>query len=392
MNRLGDGVMKTDELSELSELSELKGQFLASLNHEIRTPLSGILGMADLLLETHLTEEQKDYVGSTRLCAENLLEILNATLEFSALSANHIKLEESEVPIREMIEGVASEFSFKAQSKGLRLRCDFDPSLPEAVICDALRLRQLLWHVVGNAVKFTQQGEVTVRASASPAGQAGGLVTIQVCDTGIGIPAGQVNAIFESFRQLETGLARSYPGLGLGLAVAQKLAVLLQGGIEVDSELGRGSTFAVHLPLRLPTQAVIRSADVRKPRGRILVVDDNSMAQTIASHVLRRYAYDVECAGDGPAAIGKASQSKFDLILMDLQMPGMDGFQTANSIRSLPGYAITPILAVTANCSSDFRDQCLSNGMQGFLSKPVQSRELVLAVEKYLPPAHLPAA
>ncbi|HYL76928.1 MAG TPA: response regulator [Bryobacteraceae bacterium] len=370
--------MKTDELREL------KGHFLTSLNHEIRTPLSGILGMADLLLETNLSEEQKDYVGATRLCAENLLEILNATLEFSALTANHIQLDESESAIREMIEGIVAEFSFKAEAKGLRLRYTLDASLPDSVICDALRLRRLLWHLIGNAIKFTERGEVDVCASARVQEQGLVMVTIEVHDTGIGIPPDQLTSIFESFHQLEAGLARNYPGLGLGLAVAQKLAVLLGGGITVQSEVGRGSTFAIRLPLRLPGEAVARRAD-SQVRGRILVVDDNSIAQTIASRVLRRYAYEVECASDGPDAIGKAAKSKFDLVLMDLQMPGMDGFQTAKSIRALASYEGVPILAVTANCSADYRDLCMRNGMQGFLSKPVHSRELVKAVEKYLP-------
>lgn len=366
------------------ELSELKGQFLASLNHEIRTPLSGILGMSDLLLETPLTEEQREYVGATRLCAENLLEILNATLEFSALSANHLHLEEEEYPLRETLEGVVTQFSFKAESKGLRLRHNFDENLPEAVVGDALRLRQLVWHLVANAVKFTSEGEVEVSASARQTDRARAEVTVRVRDTGIGIPATHLNAIFESFRQLETGLSRNYPGLGLGLAVAQKLASLLRGSISVESEPGHGSVFSVTLPLRLPPEVHLPAVDFKRVRGQILVVDDDSVAQTIASHVLRRHSYDVECVCNGPAAIDKVSHSKFDLILMDLQMPGMDGFQTAQHIRSVPNYAKTPIIAVTANCSSDYRDRCLSNGMQGFLPKPVQTRELVQTVERYL--------
>ncbi len=366
------------------ELSELKGQFLASLNHEIRTPLSGILGMADLLLETHLTEEQKDYVSSTQLCAENLLEILNATLEYSALSANHIQLEEAEFPIHEIIEAVVAEFSSKAQSKGLKLRHNLDRSVPAAVVGDAVRLRQLLWHLVGNAVKFTQRGEVEVNASSSQSGPGSALIAIQVRDTGIGIPPGQINSIFESFRQLETGLSRNYPGLGLGLALANKLAELLRGEIKVESELGQGSTFTVIVPLRLPLETGPQSVDFQSFRGRVLVVDDDSVAQTIASRVLSRHAYDVECVGNGPEAIDKASGSKFDLIFMDLQMPGMDGFQTVKRIRSLPSYSATPIIAVTANCSNNYRDLCKSQGMQGFLAKPVQTRELVRTVERYL--------
>jgi len=370
-------VLKNDELSEL------KGQFLASLNHEIRTPLSGILGMSDLLLETPLTEEQKEYVDATRLCAENLLEILNATLEYSALSANHIHLEEEEYPLLETLEGVVAQFAFKAKAKGLELRHSFDRNLPEAVIGDALRLRQLVWHLVANAVKFTNKGEVEIRASASQTDRGRGEVSIQVSDTGIGIPASHLNTIFESFRQLETGLSRNYPGLGLGLAVAQKLAILLDGDLAVQSEPGKGSTFSLSLPVRLPVETQLRPV-LQRVRGHLLVVDDDSVAQTIASHVLRRHDYDVECVCNGPAAIDKVSRATFDLILMDLQMPGMDGFQTAKYIRAIPAYAETPIIAVTANCSSDYRDRCMQTGMQGFLAKPVQSRELVKAVERHL--------
>ena len=366
------------------ELSELKGQFLASLNHEIRTPLSGILGMSDLLLETPLTEEQKEYVDATRLCAENLLEILNATLEYSALSANHIHLEEEEYPLRETLEGVVAQFAFKAKSKGLLLSHTFDGNFPEAVVGDALRLRQLIWHLVANAVKFTNKGEVEVRASTRQMERGRGELEVQVRDTGIGIPGSHVSAIFESFRQLETGLSRNYPGLGLGLAVAEKLAVLLGGEISVQSEPGKGSTFLVRLPIRLPVDVHVRPVDFQRVRGHLLVVDDDSVAQTIASHVLRRHLYDVECVCNGPAAIDKASRATFDLILLDLQMPGMDGFQTARYIRAIPAYANTPIIAVTANCSSDYRDRCIKTGMQGFLAKPVQSKELVQTVERHL--------
>ncbi len=370
-------MLKTDELSEL------KGQFLTSLNHEIRTPLSGILGMTDLLLETSLSEEQQEYVGATRLCAENLLEILNVTLEYSALSANHLHLEEVEFSLRETLAGLVSEFAFKAESKDVRLRHNFDRNLPSAVVGDALRLRQLIWHLLGNAVKFTQRGEVEVSASASRRGESGVQVTIAVRDTGIGIRPDQVGSIFESFRQLETGLARNYPGLGLGLAVAQKLAILLGGAIAVESEVGQGSVFTVQFPLRLPADLTGR-LDPGATRGRVLVVDDDVISRTIVSHVLSRRSLDVVCVNDGPAAIRAASASRYDLILMDLQMPGMDGFQTAHRLRELAGYRSTPVLAVTANCSSDYRDRCVQHGMQGFLSKPVQSSELVQTVEKYL--------
>jgi len=371
--------LKTDVLRDVG------AEFLASLNHEIRTPLSGILGMTDLLLESALTEDQREYADATRMCAENLLEILNVTLEYSALSANQVRLEETEFSLLDTVQGVLGEFAPKAQSKGLRLVSALDRSLPEMAVGDALRLRQLLWHLVGNAVKFTKEGQVEILASAVATDVRQVMVTIEVRDTGIGIAAEQLKQIFESFRQLETGLSRSHGGLGLGLAVARKLAELLNGTIHVESELGRGSTFSVQLPLRLPANAEVRHfVEARKSRGRVLVVDDNAVAQTIASHALRRQSFEVRCAADGLEALDAASKSHFDVILMDLQMPGMDGFETAGRIRELPGYRETPIIAVTANCSDENRARCADCGMQDFLAKPVRTRELVQTVEKYL--------
>jgi len=374
--------LKTDDLREL------QGQFLASLNHEIRTPLSGILGMTDLLLETPLNEDQREYVGAARLCAENLLEILNVTLEYSALAANQILLEETEFSIRETIQGVVGEFGAKAEGKGLSLTHTLDASLPEMVVGDPLRLRQIVWHLVGNGIKFTREGRVEVTASAATAAPSDknrrAQVTIRIQDTGIGIALNQLAEIFESFGQLETGLSRNHGGLGLGLAVTGKLIALLGGTVSVDSQLGRGSVFTVNLPFKLPLESGAAAPECKKSRGRVLVVDDNAIAQTIASHALRRQCFEVECASDGRMALRVASQARFDIILMDLQMPGWDGFQTVEQIRRLPGYRDTPIIAVTANCSDDYRAQSVKCGMQDFLAKPVRTRELVQAVEKYL--------
>jgi len=386
MSETGGIALKTDELGEV------QGQFLASLNHEIRTPLSGILGMTDLLLETPLTEDQREYVGATRVCAENLLEILNVTLEYSALSANRVLLEETEFSLRDTLHGVLGEFAAKAEAKGLRLVGSLDGSLPEMVVGDPQRLRQILWHLVANGVKFTREGQVEVAASAVAGLDRLVKLTLRVHDTGIGIAPDQLAAIFESFRQLETGLSRNHGGLGLGLAVAQKLIALLDGSITVDSELGKGSVFSVTLPFRLPTETSAGQVVVEKTRGRVLVVDDNSIAQTIAAHALRRQSFEVECAGTGRLAFQAASKTRFDVILMDLQMPGWDGFETVEQIRQLPGYRDTPVIAVTANCSDDYRARTIRCGMQDFLAKPVRTRDLVQAVEKQLLPELAPAA
>lgn len=386
MSETGGIALKTDELGEV------QGQFLASLNHEIRTPLSGILGMTDLLLETPLTEDQREYVGATRVCAENLLEILNVTLEYSALSANRVLLEETEFSLRDTLNGVLGEFAAKAEAKGLRLVRSLDGSLPEMVVGDPQRLRQILWHLVANGLKFTREGQVEVAASAIAGLDRLVKVTLRVHDTGIGIAPDQLAAIFESFRQLETGLSRNHGGLGLGLAVAQKLIALLDGSITVDSELGKGSVFSVTLPFKLPMETGAGQVVVEKTRGRVLVVDDNSIAQTIAAHALRRQSFEVECAGNGRLALLAASKTRFDVILMDLQMPGWDGFETVEQIRQLPGYRDTPIIAVTANCSDDYRARTIRCGMQDFLAKPVRTRDLVQAVEKQLLLELAPAA
>jgi len=386
MSEIGGIALKTDELREV------QGQFLASLNHEIRTPLSGILGMTDLLLETSLSEDQREYVGATRVCAENLLEILNVTLEYSALSANRVLLEQTEFSLRDTLHGVLGEFAAKAEARGLRLVRSLDSSLPEMVVGDPQRLRQILWHLVANGVKFTREGQVEVAASAVAGLDRLVKLTLRVHDTGIGIAPDQLAAIFESFRQLETGLSRNHGGLGLGLAVAQKLIALLDGSITVDSELGKGSVFSVTLPFKLPTETSAGQVVVEKTRGRVLVVDDNSIAQTIAAHALRRQSFEVECAGTGRLAFQAASKTRFDVILMDLQMPGWDGFETVQQIRQLPGYRDTPVIAVTANCSDDYRARTIRCGMQDFLAKPVRTRDLVQAVEKQLLPELAPAA
>ncbi len=378
MSQLGGIALKTEDVREV------QGQFLASLNHEIRTPLSGILGMTDLLRETSLNDDQREYVDATRVCAENLLEILNVTLEYSALAANEVRLEKTEFSLRDTLQGVLGEFAAKAEAKGLRLVRVMDSSLPEMVIGDPLRLRQILWHLVGNGVKFTEQGQVEVSASAIVTPDCQAILTIQVCDTGIGIASEQLEGIFEGFRQLDTGLSRNHGGLGLGLAVAHKLVALLEGSIWVDSEFGKGTAFTVTLPFKLPIDSSARPSDAKQVRGRILVVDDNAVAQTIASHALRRQSFEVECAGNGSQAFQAALRGRFDVILMDLQMPGWDGFQTAEQIRQLPGYRDTPIIAVTANCSDDYRARCVQCGMQDFLAKPVRTRDLVQAVEKQL--------
>ena len=366
------------------ELDRLKGTFLASLNHEIRTPLSGILGMADLLLETNLNEEQLEYVNATRLCAESLFEILNATLEYSALEAGRFSLDESEFSLRDLIESTRAQQALKAEAKGLAIRCSYDPGLPETMIGDAPRLRQLLGHFLANAIKFTHKGGVELRVLRDP--RAADILRIEVEDTGIGIPSDQVERIFESFRQVESGLSRSYPGLGLGLALARKLASLMQGEISVASTPGEGSTFTLRIPIRTAeTESEPIPAGVRVESGPVvLAVEDNAVGLRILKRALERRQVKVDGAVSGLAALEAASLRRYDLVLMDLQMPGMNGLETTAEMRKIPGYDAVLILALTADFSDELRERCLGQGMQAFLSKPVEAVHLWSVVSRFL--------
>ena len=367
--------------SPAKEIDRLKGVFLANLNHEIRTPLSGILGMMDLLLETDLDEDQREYVNATRLCAENLFEILNAALQYSALEAGQLSLDESEFSLKEMLDSAVGQHASRAQAKGLRLFSTIEAGLPETVFGDAPRLRELLGHLIVNAIKFTQTGSVEVRAFADRPSRE---LVFEVRDTGIGIEPSRLQTIFDSFRQVESGLSRNYQGLGLGLALASKLAALMQGRIEVASTPRHGSTFTIRLPLRLGAEQG-RETPVREPgKHAILLVEDNPVGMRVLKHSLERRRVKVDGAASGREAIAAAQGNRYDLILMDLQMPEMDGLEATEQIRRLSGYQNVPIVALTADSSDELRARCRREGMQGFISKPVEPAELWAIVSKFL--------
>jgi CheY-like chemotaxis protein/nitrogen-specific signal transduction histidine kinase len=381
----------TADDAQANEIKRAAGTFLACLNHEIRTPLSGIMGMVDLLLETPLDEEQKDYVNAARLCAENLFALLNATLEFSALEAGQITLDENEFCLREMLDAALAPFRPKAEAKGLKLYLTVESNIPETMLGDAPRLKELLGHVLSNGVKFTETGSVELRVSfehrAAGNSEKQDWVKFSVRDTGVGIDPERLPSLFQSFRQGETGLSRQYSGLGLGLALARKMTELMHGRITAQSQPGLGSTFTIEVPLRavqaVPADPVVDTGDTPSAGPWILAVDDNPVGLKVLCHFLERRKYQVFCVQSGSEAIQAARSKNYDIILMDLQMPEMDGLTAAAELRKVPGYENTPILALTANFSDQVREECRAHGMQAFLSKPIEAEELWAALARY---------
>jgi CheY-like chemotaxis protein len=371
------------------EMDHLKGLFLASLTHEVRTPLSGVIGMADLLLETSLDEEQREYVNTARLCAESLFEILNAALQYASLEAGRFSLDESEFSLKEMLDATLGQHVVKAQAKGLRLFSRLEAGLPETMLGDAPQIRGLLGYLIGNAIKFTHSGEVELRVFVERRAPDGPWLVMEVRDTGIGIAPDKLETIFKSFEQVEGGLSRSYPGLGLGLALVRKLSALMHGRINVASQVGVGSTLTVQIPLRrpeaIPDHVLNTLEEAALPV--ILAVDDNPVGLTVLRHALERHRARVDCVTSGREALEAAARRRYDLVLMDLQMPEMDGLTATAAMRALPGYEAVPILALTANCSDEIRLMCRQQGMQAFLSKPVVAAELWAVVSKFLKPS-----
>lgn len=384
------------------ESNRLKSQFLANVSHELRTPLNGVIGFAEILRETALTDTQSEYLDHLKSGADALLVIINKVLDFSRLEANHVSLVEEPFDLRDMVQQLVAWFTINNRSRPVTFVCQIDDAIADSFIGDGGRVRQVLFNLIGNASKFTPEGIITVRLTQESDTAEQTHVGLIVSDTGIGIDEHAQKTIFDPFVQADGSASRRFSGTGLGLSIVRTLVGLLDGAIDVESAVDVGSTFSVTLPLRKTSAVNDADADAEEaaPPVRaespvelgptrplhILVAEDNPLGQKIIHRLLTRWGHRVAIAVDGNEALTRLAHGIFDLVLMDCQMPGLDGYEATRRIRAQQGpVRDIPIVALTANASRSNREACLDAGMNGYLTKPLVRADLAAALREWAP-------
>jgi len=383
-----------DSQQAVDEAIRARGAFLAQMSHEIRTPLAAIMGQTELLQLESPNAKQSDRLKQVGEASKHLLSIVDDILDFSRMEAGTVALQSAPFKVAAMVERALDMVADRARTKGLTLHSSIAPEVPERLLGDARRIEQILLNYLTNAVKFTPAGEVTVSVSSTRVSGNRVVLRIEVGDTGIGIAEESLDGLFMPFRQVEQGSARRFGGTGLGLAISRQLARAMNGDCGVRSTVGHGSTFWFTVQLNRTTDPQETGAGERPTSGeeeevrracrgkQVLVVDDDNAIRMVMGAIIRKITgMEPVLVENGAAALSRAGESPFDLILMDMQMPEMDGLETTRRLRQMPGLADVPIIALTANVLPEDINQCLTAGMNGHLGKPLvvkQLRQLLL--------------
>lgn len=379
-------LIKTRE--EALQLSKAKETFLSVMSHEIRTPLNAVIGMSYILMDDNPTESQTENLKILGFSAQNLLNLINDVLDFTKIQTGNMVLESVDVNLKELVAQTLNSLQFKTAEKHVALKSEIDYRIPANVIGDNTRLYQILINLLGNAVKFTEKGEVKLKLDLVEENKKFVKVRFEVSDTGIGIPADKIDDIFNSYTQASTDTTRKYGGTGLGLAITKSLIELHNSEISVESELGKGSAFSFIIQFDRSTTSTV-SVDNKTPlqqlTGLVLVVDDNEINRLLASKVITKWGVNVDFAENGKIALEKVQEKKYDLILMDLHMPVMDGMESSRTIRKMGGYyAKVPIIALTASLFAHELETITECGMDGFVIKPFVPNDLYNKIRQYL--------